>query len=291
MGELDTINFEKFYKSKNFPYISFSIFSTIAIVMLMAFGQAGLLIIVPEHWENALKALIIGFAQLGLMLVPVLIISEKLPIGRNSALRINTNIHPAQYLYSIIGLVALQFFFFGYISIQDALIPESLKDIYNKLSEQFESLYLSILDGENTWELLRAMFVGALIPAVSEEALFRGFLQRSLEEKMKPFNAILIASVIFGLVHFNPINLIPLICIGIFLGALAYYTRSLLLPILVHFLNNVFSILALYSPGMEKMSNDMELLPMMTAIPVLIFGLVFTILAIIMTKRRSAAKA
>jgi hypothetical protein len=93
------------------------------------------------------------------------------------------------------------------------------------------------------------------------------------------------------MVHFNPINLIPLICIGIFLGMLAYYTRSLLLPILVHFLNNVFSILALYSPGMERMSNDLELLPMMTAVPVLIFGLGFTILAIIMTMRRSAAKA
>jgi membrane protease YdiL (CAAX protease family) len=185
----------------------------------------------------------------------------------------------------------LQFFFFGYISIQDALIPESLKDVYNKLSEQFESLYLSILDGENVWELMRAMFVGALIPAISEEALFRGFLQRSLEEKMRPFSAILIASIIFGIVHFNPINLIPLICIGIFLGMLAYYTQSLLLPILVHFLNNVFSILALYSSGLEKMSNDMELLPMTTAIPVLLFGMAFTILAIIMMKRRSAAKA
>jgi len=83
---------------------------------------------------------------------------------------------------------------------------------------------------------------------VFEEIIFRGIIQKGLINKgVKPWKAILYASVIFGVVHGNPWQFISAVMLGCVLGLVYHKTKSLLMPILLHAFNNLtLSLLVLY---------------------------------------------
>ena len=63
--------------------------------------------------------------------------------------------------------------------------------------------------------------------------------------KMKPFGAALLTAFFFGANHFNPYGLIPLVILGLYFGYAAYMSGSILVPVILHFLNN-FTAITLY---------------------------------------------
>jgi uncharacterized protein len=76
--------------------------------------------------------------------------------------------------------------------------------------------------------------------AIFEETLLRGIVFRIVEEKLGSYISLLISAIIFGAAHLlNPdSSLISSVCIGIVgfvLGASYIYSRSLWLPIAIHF--------------------------------------------------------
>lgn len=94
------------------------------------------------------------------------------------------------------------------------------------------------------------MIITAVICApIFEEIVFRGIIQKGLINKgLRPVNAILMASVIFGLVHGNPWQFVGAVLLGCVLGLVYYKTKSLLLPMLLHGFNNLCStILIVYT--------------------------------------------
>ena len=94
------------------------------------------------------------------------------------------------------------------------------------------------------------MIITAVICApIFEEIVFRGIIQKGLINKgIKPVNAIIIASVIFGLVHANPWQFVGAVLLGCVLGLVYYKTKSLLLAMLLHGFNNLCStILIVYT--------------------------------------------
>jgi len=92
------------------------------------------------------------------------------------------------------------------------------------------------------------VFLGPIV----EEMVFRGFLQRVLENKLrKTIYSILISAASFAILHFNPWWLIQIYIMGIFLAYLGYYSRSIFLPFILHALNNGASVLASQFPDKE----------------------------------------
>lgn len=77
--------------------------------------------------------------------------------------------------------------------------------------------------------------------AIFEEILIRGIIFRIIEERLGSYIALAISAIIFGALHlFNPnATLISASCIaieaGLLLGAAYIYSRSLWLPIAIHF--------------------------------------------------------
>ena len=72
-----------------------------------------------------------------------------------------------------------------------------------------------------------------------EELLFRGAIQgHLLRIGIKPFYAILISSLVFGVVHGNPIQIPFAFSFGLILGWLYYRTGNLAISIIGHFINN-----------------------------------------------------
>ena len=77
-----------------------------------------------------------------------------------------------------------------------------------------------------------------LLAAICEELLFRGFLQTCFENTFDITKAVMITSLIFAIVHFNPWWTIQLILFGVFLGVLAWKSNSIIPSIIVHLINN-----------------------------------------------------
>ena len=78
----------------------------------------------------------------------------------------------------------------------------------------------------------------ALIPAILEEILYRGFVQQALRRSLGPLTSITVAAVLFGVNHLSPIKLAPTILLGLFLGAMAERSSSTGPSILLHALIN-----------------------------------------------------
>jgi membrane protease YdiL (CAAX protease family) len=136
----------------------------------------------------------------------------------------------------------------------------SVKNMLDALNKMVDKTYANLLTASNIFELIFVVIVVAVVPAISEEAMFRGFIQRSFELKLKPYLAILLTAIFFSAYHFNPYGFIPLFILGAYFGFTAYMTRSLVIPVILHFLNN-FSAVLLY----HILGND-ELLKSDTAI-------------------------
>lgn len=90
----------------------------------------------------------------------------------------------------------------------------------------------------------------ALLGPVAEEVCFRGAIAGGmLRRGHHPWLAILVSSLLFGLVHFNPAQVPFATAMGLVLSLLYLRTGSLLLPLLVHVVNNSLSVLQLRLMG------------------------------------------
>ena len=101
------------------------------------------------------------------------------------------------------------------------------------------------------------MIVLAVIMApIFEEIVFRGIIQKGLINKgMNPATAIIISSVVFGLVHANPWQFVGAVLLGSVLGFVYYKTKSLLLPILLHAFNNLCSSILIFYGDSESFAD------------------------------------
>ncbi len=87
------------------------------------------------------------------------------------------------------------------------------------------------------------ILAAVLVAPVVEEMLFRALVQRSLEKYLEPAIAIVLASVLFALVHFNPWTSIQITLLGLVLGYMTWKSGSIIPAVVLHGLNNLFSLL------------------------------------------------
>ena len=126
-------------------------------------------------------------------------------------------------------------------------LPEALAGLdewMRRMDEQNSELVKLMTRESRIGILLINLFVMAVLPAVGEELMFRGTIQPFLQKWTKnPHWAIWITAFIFSAIHFQISGFIPRMLIGAYLGYLCYWSGSLWLPILAHFMHNSMSIL------------------------------------------------
>lgn len=103
---------------------------------------------------------------------------------------------------------------------------------------QFFSEQMNNISEEPFMMFLLVSFFAPII----EEILFRGIIQKGMiNNGVKPRNAIIISALVFGFIHFNPWQFIGAFLLGLVLGVVYFKTKSLLMPILLHFFNNTIA--------------------------------------------------
>jgi membrane protease YdiL (CAAX protease family) len=114
-----------------------------------------------------------------------------------------------------------------------------------------------ILKMENLGFFLFNIFLIAIVPAIGEELLFRGLIMDFIEKSTLNIHiAVWGSALAFSLFHFQFQGFLPRILLGALLGYSFYFTRSLWVPIILHFLNNAAPIIALYFFGNDLAAID-----------------------------------
>jgi len=103
-------------------------------------------------------------------------------------------------------------------------------------------------------DFLLALIVVAVIPAISEEWIFRGILQKHLHRMFeKPWLALVLASILFSTVHMQFLGFFPRLLLGLVLGFVFLMSNNLWYPIALHFINNGFQVVTLFFIPKEQL--------------------------------------
>lgn len=134
--------------------------------------------------------------------------------------------------------------------------------------------------------LISNIIVMALLPAICEEAFFRGCLQKLLTDNISNKHiAIVVSAIIFSVAHFEFYGLIPRIFLGMIIGYIFLYTNNITFPIIFHFANNctivVYNYLVYKYYGGEEITSSLST----PAIILVIASIAITLLGIITIKR------
>lgn len=199
---------------------------------------------------------------------------------------------------SIVGvpLVLTVFIVIAFMSVNSIFIewnanlvlPDFLKSFEiwaQNMEQQAQELTKMMTRFDNFGDLLFALIIIGLIPAVGEELLFRGVVQNQLFAISKNIHvAIWLGAFIFSAFHLQFYGLVPRMFLGVLFGYLYYWSGNLWVPILGHFINNGLTLVLLYLYQAHIIGYDLE---NTTSIPIatVIFSLVLGLILMIFFKR------
>ena len=149
-------------------------------------------------------------------------------------------------------------------------------DWLKDLQTEYKYITENMLNNSTILNLILCFITVAILPAVCEEFLFRGTLQKLFNEKLNIHIAVILSSIIFSLVHFDFSGFLPRIALGMFLGYLFYYSGSLWTSIFAHIVNNGSQVIFMYlnNAGIYKM--DVENPEMPKAWELIVYTVAFT---------------
>jgi membrane protease YdiL (CAAX protease family) len=113
--------------------------------------------------------------------------------------------------------------------------------------ENAAELTEAFLNVETTGGLLFNLFMIAFLPAIGEELLFRGVIQRIFTNWTRNHHwGIWISAILFSALHIQFYGFVPRMLLGVLFGYLLVWSGSMWLPIVAHFFNNGFAVVAMY---------------------------------------------
>ena len=136
----------------------------------------------------------------------------------------------------------------------------SVEEMMRQMEEQAKVLTERFLQTSSVGVMFANLFVMALLPAVCEEMMFRGWLQRVLGKSVNYHTAIWVSALVFSAIHFQFYGFIPRMLIGAALGYLYYYTGSLWMSIIAHFTNNAAAVVFAFLSYNGYTSIDFDLI-------------------------------
>lgn len=133
------------------------------------------------------------------------------------------------FLIIVLGIVYISYSIVSQMKTTNILFQ---LDTFNNISKNISILfYIKIL-------ILAPFF---------EEFTFRGIILNGFLSRYSPLRSIFITSLIFAVLHLNPMQFIATFLMGLLTGWYYYKTRNLLSCMIIHFLNNLIGIIVIKS--------------------------------------------
>jgi membrane protease YdiL (CAAX protease family) len=235
-----------------------------------------------EQMGNSAASLYIqAWMSIGIFFFPALSFPALFRMPIAGRLKLNSLPSLKYWLVAIVVMIAAGIFIQLLVQVMQAIpLPASMSSLRSKgeLILKLEESFFVTRSGSYFLILTLCM---ALIPAMGEELFFRGTLQNVLSDfRLTPISAILIAALGFAAMHMQFDNLLGIWCMGIVLGLLYFYTDSLWVCIVAHFLNNFMVVAGKYAYMAGTLKSDIlsaDTLPLYYTIPaglIMVGGLV-----------------
>lgn len=141
-------------------------------------------------------------------------------------------------------------------------LPEflsGLENILGGMEDGASDLTKAITQTDNFWIFAFNILVVALLPAIGEEMVFRGALMPILIKWTgKKHSGVWISAALFSAMHMQFYGFLPRLMLGVLLGYLFLWSRSLWAPIIAHFTNNALAVFLLYMMSKGKISEELD---------------------------------
>lgn len=260
------------------PLFKFAITALVALISLIVFMVLAAVVAIPIFGLDAFSGIIsstlvfdesnialLKFFQLvqsiGLFIIPALILSFLFGESTGKYLQINKT----PVLLSAVIATVIIFSVSPLINIlgqwnASMTFPDWMAGIetWMKQSEQSTAKLTELfVKADSIGGLLFNIFLIALVPAIGEELLFRGILQRIFTDWTKNKHlAIWITAILFSALHFQFYGFLPRAILGAMFGYLLIWSGNLWLPIIAHFINNATAVVAYYLYNNGKINMD-----------------------------------
>ncbi|MFN7312265.1 MAG: lysostaphin resistance A-like protein [Bacteroidota bacterium] len=199
-------------------------------------------------------------ASIGLFVAPAWFFCRALNTEPVEYLKLNRKTTVAEIVSAIMVMIASMPVVSWMIYVNENVkFPPSLAQLEAelKLAESTAAkLTEAFVKADNLNTLFVNIFVVALIPAISEEFLFRGALQNFLRHTFKHKHvAVILTALIFSAFHGQFYGSLPRFALGAVLGYAYLFTGNLWTGIAMHFFNNAIAVIMSYQ-GIQQLLPD-----------------------------------
>lgn len=270
--------FTAFRGMNPFSQLMFALF--VIIASFLAFLVLSLVVAIPlfgvdsimnlpnmGNMNNPESIILLKYFQvvqsIGVFIVPPFILGWLFHGKIGEYLKLNKKISFISIVLVLVLIFAASPFinFIGGIN-ENIRLPEWLSGIENWMKETEEKaaeLTEIFLKVESYGGLIFNIFMIAVLPAIGEELLFRGVIQRIFINWTKSNNwGIWISAILFSALHMQFYGFIPRMFLGVLFGYLLVWSGSIWLPIVAHFINNTVAVVGIYLVNKGFLSNDIE---------------------------------
>jgi membrane protease YdiL (CAAX protease family) len=272
------MDFTAFRKMKPFAQLMFALFVMVASVFIFMvvgmiaalpfYGVANLMNGMSESSLNSPEGIsFLKYFQviqsIGLFVAPPFAIGWLYYGNIGEYLKIDRSTKAQSFLLATICLVLVIPFinFLGAINSQMSL-PESLSGLegwMKNMEDAAKVLIEKFMKVDSISGLMFNIFMIAVLPALGEELMFRGVIQRIFSNWTRNHHwGIWITAFLFSAMHMQFYGFLPRLALGAMFGYLLVWTGTMWVPILAHFVNNLMGVLGYYLIDKGVISNDIE---------------------------------
>lgn len=252
------------YTNENSPFTQGLYLLMLAILGVIVLGILGMVAIYagygPEglagaagtepRYVGAFKILLVA-QQLGIFLVPAILLAvvEKKPLSTFYQLsRPKTSL---LFWVAVLSVCWLPIMSLVNEWNQQMALPGFLKGIEQWMrakEDEAAQLTLALLKMDGVVPaLLVNLVVIAVVPAICEEFLFRGAVQRTaLRMTANPHLAVWFSAIVFSAIHLQFYGFLPRMLLGAAFGYLCLWTGNIWYAVFAHFLNNAYAVIAAF---------------------------------------------
>jgi membrane protease YdiL (CAAX protease family) len=249
--------------------VSFIIGSTVGVLILSKMTGLGLgQLRDSQNWDLANPAMLtfirgmILIQFLFLFVLPSVLFSYLSDKNPFAYLGLRAPASGKYWLWAIL-LIVVAYPFVEYVGYINQKIPVSqTTQTWMKSMEEEATRQIGFMLRERTpLELIKNLVFISLFAGIGEELFFRGILQRMLIKATKsPWTGIILAGAVFSAFHFQFYGFLPRMFLGVLLGAIYWFSGSLWVAMLAHFLYDASVIVYLYFNPQDLQNADAALI-------------------------------
>ncbi|HNW20539.1 MAG TPA: CPBP family intramembrane metalloprotease [Bacteroidales bacterium] len=138
-------------------------------------------------------------------------------------------------------------------------LPSNIDNFLSQYENMANELLKQTMNDSGIGFLLLNIVYVALVPAVGEELIFRGIIQKYLIKLTKhAWIGIILTGLIFSLFHLSWSTILAIWFFGIILGIVYYTTGNIWYSMFMHFINNLMATLSYWLASNNKISYSLE---------------------------------